>query len=220
MDTAYHQTLAPDSRPTPLKEPPWPTNLAVTTALTENRNEFLRFLVRRLGDRDTAEDVLQSFCLRVVASGGSLRKSESVIAYLYAVLRSVLTDHYRREAARRRREGSYVREQIALGDNPDEVDLDESPCECFRKLLGAMRPDYAEILRRVDLSDEPREKAAANLGITQGNARVRLHRARQALRQAVRDCCGSCCEDGFRSCICGDRHHKAGAAPTNQVAFS
>lgn len=210
MYTACHQTLAPETRP---------VNLAVTTALTEHRSEFLRFLVRRLGDRDTAEDVLQGFCLRVVANGGNLRKSESVVAWLYTVLRSVLTDHYRREAARRRREASYVDERVALDESPDAVEPEESPCGCLDKLVPTLRPDYAEILQRVDLSDEPREKTVAKLGLTQGNARVRLHRARQALREAMRECCGSCCERGFHDCTCGNGHHLI-SAEADQAAFS
>ncbi|WP_206455809.1 RNA polymerase sigma factor [Aurantimonas marina] len=220
MFAADRRSLAPNVKPVQPNDAYVPVMPVVTAALADHRGEFLRYLLRRLGDRDTAEDVLQNFCLRVVSSSVALRKRESVIAWLYTVLRSVLTDHYRREAARRRREDSYVREQTTLGENPDEIDLEDIPCECFRELLPALRPDYTEILRRVDLADEPRGKAAANLGITPGNARVRLHRARQALREAMRECCGSCCEHGFNSCTCGDRHHSTGATAMSQVAFS
>ncbi|HEU02418.1 MAG TPA: sigma-70 family RNA polymerase sigma factor [Aurantimonas coralicida] len=220
MFAADRRSLAPNVKPVQPNDAYVPVMPVVAAALTDHRGEFLRYLLRRVGDRDTAEDVLQNFCLRVVSSNVDLRKSESVIAWLYTVLRSALTDHYRREAARRRREGSYAREQIALGKNPDEIDLEDSPCECFRELLPALRPDYAEILRRVDLSSEPRGKTVANLGISPGNARVRLHRARQALREAMHECCGSCCEHGFNSCTCGDRHHSTGATEMSQVAFS
>ncbi|KKM70552.1 hypothetical protein LCGC14_1439530, partial [marine sediment metagenome] len=115
MVTADHRSLAPNVKPVQPNDAQVPVMPVITAALADHRGEFLRFLARRLGDRDTAEDVLQNFCLRVVSSSVALRKRESVIAWLYTVLRSVLTDHYRREAARRRREGSYAREQIALG---------------------------------------------------------------------------------------------------------
>ena len=177
-------------------------NRAVEVALTENRRSFLRFLARRLGDESAAEDVLQSFCLRAVSKGTELRESDSVVAWLYSVLRSVLMDHYRSEAARQGREANYAQQQIVLGNDRDEIELEESLCNCFRGLLPALRPDYAEVLRRVDLSGEPRDRVAADLGITQANMRVRLHRGRQALRAALGECCGSCCEDGFRDCNC------------------
>ena len=199
-------------------EPLRPMNRAVEEALTQNRRSFLRFLARRLGDESAAEDVFQSFCLRAVSKGTELRDSESAIAWLYSVLRSVLTDHYRSEAARRGREANYAQQQILLGADRDEIELEESLCNCFRGLLPALRPDYAEVLRRVDLSGEPRDRVAADLGITQANMRVRLHRGRQALRTALGECCGSCCEQSFRDCTCDKGHGNATSAPSNDIS--
>ena len=173
---------------------------AIETALTENYSAFLKFLSRRLGDRSTAEDVLQNFCLRVARKGAGLKDSESAIAWLYTVLRSVLIDHYRSEAARQRREAGYAQEQILLGDDRSDLELEEAVCNCLPGLVPTLRPDYAEIIQRIDLSGEPRAKVAADLGITPTNARVRLHRAHQALRKTMDSFCGSCCEPGFRDC--------------------
>jgi len=196
-----------------------PINRAVETALVENRRAFLQFLVRRLGDESTAEDVLQSFCLRAVDRGAELRENDSAIAWLYSVLRSALMDHYRSETARQRRDATYAREQILLGRDTEETELKENLCDCFRGLLPALRPEYAEVLRRIDLSGEPRDKVAADLGITQANVRVRLHRGRQALRKSLRDCCGSCCADSFRDCTCGASHEVIGEASSDQSSW-
>ena len=186
-----------------------PMDPVVEAALTENHRAFLRFLTRRLGDESAAEDVLQSFCLRAVSRGAELRDTESAVAWLYSVLRSVLMDHYRSEAARNRRDSRYAQKQIVLGNGRDDVELEESVCNCFRGLLSALHPDYAEILRRVELFGESRERLASEFDITPANLRVRLHRARQALRKALDNWCGSCCEQGFRGCNCED--HRSGA---------
>ncbi len=197
-----------------------PMSPVIEAALTNNHRAFLQFLVRRLGDQSAAEDVLQSFCLRVVRKGAELRDSESVIAWLYSVLRSVLMDHYRSEGARQRREANYAQEQALFGNDRDDLELRESVCDCFRGLLPALRPDYAEVLRRVDLSGDPREKVAADLGITPANVRVRLHRARQALRTALDSCCGSCCEHGFRDCDCQSTRGRADLTPGHEATLT
>lgn len=160
------EIVEPAPTPNEPKDALWAMDPVVEAALTENHRAFLQFLTRRLGDESAAEDVLQSFCLRAVSRGAELRDSESAVAWLYSVLRSVLMDHYRSEAARRRRDSRYAQEQIVLGNDRDDVELEESVCNCFRGLLPALRPDYAEVLRRVDLSGNPREKVAADLGIT------------------------------------------------------
>ncbi|MEQ9145634.1 MAG: sigma-70 family RNA polymerase sigma factor [Parvibaculaceae bacterium] len=202
-----------------LEEVRRPIDRAVETALIENRRAFLQFLVRRLGDESTAEDVLQSFCLRAVDRGAELRESDSAVAWLYSVLRSVLMDHYRSETARQRRDATYAREQIVLSHDTEDTELKENLCNCFQGLLPALRPEYAEILRRIDLSGEPRDKVAADLGITQANVRVRLHRGRQALRKTLGDCCGICCEESFRDCTCSASHEVIGEASSDQSSW-
>jgi len=206
MTAAQHVNSKYHQRPNDADQLPRPMQSVIEEALTRNHHAFYRFLVRRLGDESAAEDVLQAFCLRVITSGSNLRNGGSVIAWLYSVLRSVLTDHYRSETARRRRDADYAREQTLLGNDRDEIELQEQLCNCFYGLLSKLRPDYAEIVRRVDFLGEPRENVIADLGITSANVRVRLHRGRQALRKAVVERCGSCCEQSFRNCTCGDQH--------------
>lgn len=175
----------------------------IKDALADNYNKFLQYLTRRLGDESTAEDVLQNFCMRVVTSGTKLRNSETVLGWLYTVLRSVLTDHYRSEAARRRRDAAYEQEVSVHGQNSDDDELYQALCECYHGLLPGLPAQYAEILRQADLQGAAREDIAANLGISPANVRVRLHRAREALRTVLSDCCGSCCKHSFRDCACG-----------------
>ncbi|NOZ33340.1 MAG: sigma-70 family RNA polymerase sigma factor [Alphaproteobacteria bacterium] len=177
---------------------------AVEAALTQNNRAFLQFLVRRLGNPEDAKDVFQNFCLRVVNASDTIRQTESLVAWLYSVLRSVLTDHYRSEAARRRREGRYARELDLLTPSAHEIDteLEEAICGCFYGLLPALRSEYAEVLRRIDLQGQSREQVARELDLSAANVRVRLHRARQALRKSLGGSCGSCCKHGFRECTC------------------
>lgn len=181
---------------------PRPMTPVIEAALTEHYYEFRRYLLRRVGNPATAEDVLQNFCVRVINSGAGLRNSESVIAWLYTVLRSVLTDHYRSAAVQRRREDSYASDQMVTGNTQVEIEPDESACDCLHKVMPEMRSDYAEILRRMDLSDEPRQRVADDLGITPANARVRLHRARQALRKSLNAFCNGCADHKLHDCAC------------------
>ena len=62
------------------------------TALIEGRRAFLGFLAKRLGNWAEAEDVMQEFCIRVLARKHQLRNVERMDAWLYAVLRSTLND--------------------------------------------------------------------------------------------------------------------------------
>jgi RNA polymerase sigma factor (sigma-70 family) len=189
------QSIAANLRPPRARE-------AIEAALNRHYQDFMRYLVRRLKDRATAEDVLQNFCVRVLTNSASLRENDSAVAWLYTVLRSVLTDHYRREATRRRHESGYAEQRVILGEDTVEHEDPSVICTCVRSLMPELRPDYAQILFRVDIHNEPRQALGAELGISAENLRVRLHRARQAMQKILKSYCESCCDQTFDDCSC------------------
>lgn len=187
-----------------------PLDPAVEAALIENRRAFLGFLARRLGGQHEAEDVLQDFYFRALSRAHHLRKSESVVAWLYRVLRSTLADHHRSKQRRARHEGAYAHEREGHTQALD-TELHAIVCQCLYNLLPTLRPEYAELLWRIDLTGERRETVARALGLTVNNLAVRLHRARQALKRALLLSCEACPEHGFQDCAC-DRPVRPGAS--------
>lgn len=177
-------------------------------ALIQNRKKFLQFLKQRVGNKELAEDILQQFCMRALYKGGDLKKPGSVVAWLYRVLNSTLTDFYRSEAKRHQREAEYARSQP---DHLQEFNVHpETVCMCFYELLPTLKGEYSELLQRIDLKGESHTAVASDLGITVNLVRVRLHRARQALKQVLlMSCCKSCHEEGFKNCECthGRKEH-------------
>ncbi len=176
-----------------------PENPAVVAALVENHRRFLAFLERRVGSRAEAEDILQAAFVRGLRKSGTVADPGSSVAWFYRLLRNALTDHYRRAGAESRR----------LAGEPDEADAAFEPelrgevCACIERLLPALKPDYAAMIRRVDLAEQPVAQVAQELGITPNNAGVRLHRARTALRRQLERSCGTCATHGCLDCRCG-----------------
>lgn len=169
-------------------------------ALADVHDTFLQFLRRNLRNHSEAEEVMQQFYLRVVVHASQLRKEESVLAWLRRLLQSALSDNRRRAAARERAEADFARKDAAAPPSTD--DLETFVCMCLYKLLPLLKPEYAEILRRVDLENETREAVAAALGLALGNLTVRLHRARQALRRGLQLICETCPIHGYLDCGC------------------
>jgi len=175
----------------------------IVSALSDNYQDFKRFLMRRVGDVATAEDILQSFCVRVLKQNIALRNNRSALAWLYTVLKSVLTDHYRRESTRQRNEAGYAEQCMNLGENIVEQETPSNYCACVSPLLDDLRRDYAQILYRADICEAPRAALGRELNISPDNLRVRLHRARKAMFEALKSRCGSCCDTQFDDCFCG-----------------
>lgn len=169
-------------------------------ALLDGRGAFLAFLVKRLGNRADAEDVLQDFCIRVLGRKDQLRDVDRMGSWLYAILRSTLNDHYRKGARRGRLAAAVARE-------PEEWSADAPTqmarlCTCHSGLVSELRPADAELIRRIDFGEEDRESVARDLGLTRNALGVRLHRARTALREALTNHCGECCQSDRDDCYC------------------
>lgn len=158
---------------------------------------FKAFLASRVGNDADAEDLLQNGLVKAMERSGEIKDGEKAVAWFYQVLRNVLIDHVRSRQASARRDDAWASSAVTLAD--DRV-AERHICACFEKMLPAMKPAHAELLRRVELQGEAVASAASALGITPNNASVSLHRARAELRAKLVDFCGDCsCLD---DCCC------------------
>lgn len=175
---------------------------AVRRALAESHRTLLAYLRRRFGDRAEAEEVLQLFMVRALEREAALRDEDSVRGWLGRVLASTIVDHQRRAISKRSRE-THLEPQL-LENIADEAagEIDQAVCACLHALLPSLRSDQAELIRRADLSGEPREAIAASLGVTLNALGVRLHRARGALKARLEEMCLTCPVHGFLDCAC------------------
>lgn len=179
----------------------YPGDTQINQRLVESRRAFQGYFRRRLGNPQDAEDAFQDFSLKVIRSAQSLRDGEKIGAWLGRTMHNTLIDHYRRSATRRKAEAAFAQEvQVTTAetrDSPTEV-----PCKCLYAALSRLKPDHAVLLRRADLAEEPRDRIAADLGLTINTLRVRLHRARQALKAELEGLCPACSAGSFLDCDC------------------
>ncbi len=173
---------------------------ATLNSLLDLRRQFLGFVERRVPDRATAEDILQSAYLRTLDSAAQPRDDDSAVAWFYRVLRNAIIDHYRRRTTEDAALGRWVKE-LESETAPDPA-LEATSCECIAIALETLTPAYAALLREIDLGESTLASYAAAHQITVGNAAVRAHRARAALRKQLILCCGTCATHGCIDCTC------------------
>ncbi|HEX6852215.1 MAG TPA: RNA polymerase sigma factor [Candidatus Polarisedimenticolaceae bacterium] len=175
-----------------------PASPEVVAALVENHRRFLAFVERHVGSRDVAEDILQDAFVRGLSRAGQLRDQDSVVGWFYSSLRNALADHWRRIGAERR-----IFQDADAGVEPSvDPELMRTVCECATALLETLKPEYAEVLRRVELDGIAVKEYARQSNVTPNNASVRLFRAREALRRQFERSCGTCAEHGCLDCGC------------------
>ncbi len=166
--------------------------------LLKELETFTAFARSRVGDSHLAADVVQESLLRAVRSSDQLRDEESATAWFYRILRRTIIDLYRRRDASQR---AIERLEIEL-DSPASSDEERAACACIESLIPTLKPDYATLIRELDLDGQSPEQVAARHGVTANNLRVRHHRARQQLRERLEQTCQLCAKHGCLDCTC------------------
>lgn len=152
----------------------------------------------RLADKELAADAVQEAMTRAVRSAAQLRNEDKLLPWLYAILRNTIAGLLRKQGR-----------EIATANLPDDLAASDagevnSICGCFKPLIATLPSDYGDVISAVDLDAEPRESVAARLGVTVANLNVKIHRAREKLREAIESTCNMCAKHGCLNCSCGN----------------
>ena len=173
--------------------------------LLDHLNEFVAFARKRLGDVDLGADAVQESLLKALKGKEQLRQEESAKAWFYRILRRTIIDLHRRHDARDRALDN-LQHQV---DVPPDEDEERVVCACMNGLIATLAPQYADLIRRLDLNSEDPVAVAKGLGISKNNLNVRTHRARQQLRQRLEQTCRVCAQRGCLDCHCSKEEHHA-----------
>lgn len=181
---------------------------AVEAALTESHQDLYRFLKRKIGNDADARDVLQDFYVKALTRFSDLKDEDRLRGWLSQVLRSTIADHFRDRKRTSDLLASYAANaELLFG----EEELDFVICACLYKMLPTLSPGYADLIWRADLIGEERSAIAEDLGLSEAALRVKLHRARRAMRERLEQTCHTCLEHGYFQCACqgsGNKVHR------------
>jgi RNA polymerase sigma-70 factor, ECF subfamily len=153
------------------------------------------FSMKVCGHREDAEDTMQEVLMRSLPHLAKLDDSRALAVWLYTVTRN-------RCWRSRRRPARAPKETLSLDElMPDVAELqrllqDQSPDPEKRALQGeqnrllqkavlTLPAQYRIVLVLHDMEDLDTEQVAQVLGLQPGTVRVRLHRARLAVRKAA-----------------------------------
>ena len=155
----------------------------------EYHQPLVRYLTRRLGDRDWAEEVAQETFLRAVRQGAIVSER----SWLFAVATNLIRDEARRDA-RRRKHLELLREQARAEEivEPEPLTIERAQESAMARraiemlserdrealLMKEEGLDYTEIAAALELS-------VASVGTTLARARRRLVEAYEALQESA-----------------------------------
>ena len=148
----------------------------------EFRGGVHSFLLRRVGDPDVADDLLQDVFLKVHTQLAPLRDPGRLHPWMYRVARTAVADHFRA-----RRDATPLSEALPAPERERDAVAELAPC--IRALVSRLPAADREALELTDLGDLTQAELARRLGISPSGAKSRVQRARARLKEAVLACC-------------------------------
>ncbi|BDU71665.1 RNA polymerase sigma factor [Mesoterricola silvestris] len=149
------------------------------------RPRVVSFL-RRLAGPEEAEDLAQEVFLKVHRGLPEFRGESKVSTWVFQIAARHALDHLRRRVA------PCVQPQAEFDCAPAPGEagpvMDEMNT-CVRDMVAALPTDYRIMLSLCELKEFRIGEIAALLGISEGAAKIRLHRARALLRTRMEKGC-------------------------------
>lgn len=172
---------------------------AFNVLLRRHQRPVFNFLVRQLGDRVMAEDLLQETFLRVIRGAASYKREAKFTTWLYTIARNLCIDTARRAKHRR---AASLEQPIGKKDNGSrtlkDVVADEGPGVDRQVTSQRLQERITEAVR--SLSDEQREvflmrekqnlpfkEIAEIIGVSENTVKSRMRYALDHLRKMLED---------------------------------
>jgi RNA polymerase sigma-70 factor (ECF subfamily) len=172
---------------------PTTSEVSVEAIWREFGGSLRTFVRRRVGDADTADDIVGDILVRVHTHIDQLQDPERSVAWLFRIARNAITDHYRRSARRPEeldpdpQPADAVEAADRWIDGPDDVLAELAMC--IRPLVQALPADYRRAIELTDLDGRTQAEAAELEHLSVSGMKSRVQRGRRQFAQILDQCC-------------------------------
>jgi len=165
---------------------------AVRRWIYGNRDYIHSVLRRYSSNPDRARDLVQEAFFQALRSLPNFRGDSKITTWLHSIAKNVALAQHRKDQRH-----SYLEEETLehiqansapedpAASSPIKETEDEQKHALLYEAMEELSSPYREIIRLRDLEERSTKEVAEQLGLTRVNVRVRLHRARTALRDAL-----------------------------------
>lgn len=154
---------------------------------THHQDSFAWALRCCAGNRQEAEDLLQSSYLKILEQKARYRQQQAQFkTWLFTIIRNTAVDFYRKKSSH------VIQLNEALSGNIESfidaetgLQADETQA-IFKEMLTQLSAQQQQVLHLVFYQDMSIEEAAKVMGITTGTARTHYERGKKQLRKKLK----------------------------------
>jgi RNA polymerase sigma-70 factor (ECF subfamily) len=162
------------------------------------RNPITNFVYRMLNDYDRAVDLAQETFVRVYMSAERYQANYSFSTYIYRIASNLAISDLRQRKRRRLvpipsffsdKDGTEM--EVELPDErqimPDEAMIEDERRRAVSRAIASLPEKYRAAVVLRDIEGKSYEEISAVLGLSDGTVKSRINRARNLLKEKLRD---------------------------------
>jgi RNA polymerase sigma-70 factor, ECF subfamily len=161
--------------------------------LTKHRKPVYNFVLRFVGDKETAEDVLQETFMRVIRGAETYKRQAKFTTWVYTIARNLCVDMSRRRKHRKHasldapmgsdEDSGSLLDVIASNDmTADRQTVNKQLHAEMQRAIDALQEDQREVFVMREFMDMPFKEIAEIVGISENTVKSRMRYALEKLR--------------------------------------
>lgn len=166
---------------------------ALTELFEAYADPIYRLAIQLLGDPDAAEDVVQETFISAITHREGFEGRSKLSSWLYRIAYNAALGRLRGKREEPLPEDEPDDESSAplphslveWNFTPEQMQADLEAMEHMQRAIQALPLKYRVVFFLRDMEDQSTEQTAEVLGLTETAVKVRLHRARLALRESL-----------------------------------
>ncbi|NQT93558.1 MAG: RNA polymerase sigma factor SigZ [Lentisphaerae bacterium] len=159
-------------------------NITVEQLWQDNNAKLRGFIQSRVGDKHTAEDILQDVFIRVNNRLDSVKEPGKVQGWIYRIARNAIIDHYRSRKITTQLPATLTAPEPDRGDQ-----VRQEMQQWLAPMIHALPGPYRDTLVLADLQRVPQKEVAVLQGLSVPGAKARIKRGRRMLKESLHACC-------------------------------
>jgi RNA polymerase sigma-70 factor (ECF subfamily) len=129
---------------------------------------------------------MQEVLLKIMINLPKIESATNLAGYLVKLTNNAVTDHYRKRKPVL--ENGLLTEASFEDEHEKDQSLQLADC-CLRPMIDMLPAIYRDALIMTELEGMKQKEYAEKMGISSSNAKMRVQRAKQKLREVILQCC-------------------------------
>jgi RNA polymerase sigma-70 factor (ECF subfamily) len=144
--------------------------------------KLLGFILKRVNDKSTAEDILQDVFVKILNKIDTLREDSKIQNWLYQLTRNTIIDFYRKN-----KNIEDLPESLMDEDNTNSAV--EEMKSCIMPVINSLDQKYREAITLTEMEGLSQKELASKLNISYTGAKSRVQRGRTAIKDTFAKYC-------------------------------